>query len=147
MSTRTDLDLAASIIDDARHAMSPNQRGSRIVPTKRVLWSEDASRIVREWEDRKHRAAALHPRREVHVPSVDLDEATEPPTIRVWACAQCGKREPWGPGWYWYGSLRDLDLTGEPEYVVCSRACRERTATRRKHNPELLDQPTEGEQA
>jgi hypothetical protein len=53
----TDLDLAASIIADARHAMSPEKPGPRIEPTKRVLWSEDACRIVREWEDRKRRAA------------------------------------------------------------------------------------------
>lgn len=61
-----ELDLAAGIIDGARHALSPGRPGPRIEPAKRVLWSEDASRIVREWEDRKRRAAALHPRREVH---------------------------------------------------------------------------------
>lgn len=133
-----DLDLAASIIDDARHAMSPNQRGSRIVPTKRVLWSEDASRIVREWEDRKRRNAALHPRREVHL---HLDDDEMEPVPRVWVCARCGKRDTWGPGWSWFGSLRQLDMTGEPEFVVCSRECRNASAASGGHNPELIDAP------
>jgi hypothetical protein len=65
-SGEADLDLAASILDDARHALSPEQPGQRIEPAKRVLWSEDACRIVREWEDRKRRASWQPPAHVVH---------------------------------------------------------------------------------
>ena len=34
-----------------------------------------------------------------------------------WRCAVCGKREPWGPGWAWFGSWRQIgpDLLGGDE--------------------------------
>lgn len=53
------LDVAAGIIDDARHALSPDRPGPRIEPAKRVLWSEAAHKIVLEWQDRK-RVASCH---------------------------------------------------------------------------------------
>ena len=53
----TDLDLACVVLDLARHAIAGP--GRRIERTKDVLFGEDAARLVREWEDRKRRAAAL----------------------------------------------------------------------------------------
>lgn len=53
------VDIAASIIDDARHALAPERPGPRIEPAKRVLWSEDAHKIVTAWADRK-RIASCH---------------------------------------------------------------------------------------
>ena len=50
-----DLDTAAAIIDDARHAIT--DPGRRIDRTKEALFSEDAGRLVREWEQRKRAAA------------------------------------------------------------------------------------------
>lgn len=156
----TDLDLAAAIIDDARHALSPEKPGPRIEPAKRVLWSEDASRIVREWQDRKRKAADPTPahvrhhegearrstepdlRIEVQINpalTIDLDDSDTEPTVRVWKCTVCRKREPWGPGWAWFGSWRQLDLTGEPEFVACSPECRQKSARSRKLNPGLVD--------
>ena len=46
-----DLDTAAAIIDDARHAITGP--GRRIDKTTEALFSEDAGRLVREWETRK----------------------------------------------------------------------------------------------
>ena len=50
-----DLDLACEIIDAARHAITGP--GRRIDNTTEVLFSEDAGRLVREWEQRKRAAA------------------------------------------------------------------------------------------
>ena len=50
-----DLDTAAAIIDDARHAITGP--GRRIDKTMQALLTEDALRIVREWEQRKRAAA------------------------------------------------------------------------------------------
>lgn len=50
-----DLDLACEILDDARHAITG--KGFRITKTEDVLFSEDAGRLVREWEQRKRAAA------------------------------------------------------------------------------------------
>ena len=50
-----DLDTAAAIIDDARHAITGP--GRRIDKTMQALLTEDALRIVREWEARKRAAA------------------------------------------------------------------------------------------
>ena len=50
-----DLDAAAAIIDDARHAITGP--GRRIDKTMQALLTEDALRIVREWEQRKRAAA------------------------------------------------------------------------------------------
>ena len=50
-----DLDLACEIIDAARHAIT--DPGRRIYNTTEVLFSEDAGRLVREWEQRKRAAA------------------------------------------------------------------------------------------
>lgn len=71
--------------------------------------------------------------------TIDMDDTETEPVVRVWTCDQCGKRETWGPGWAWYGNYRQLDLTGEPEFVVCSPACRQKSASRKRHDPELLD--------
>ena len=50
-----DLDAAAAIIDDARHAITGP--GRRIDRTMQALLTEDALRLVREWEQRKRAAA------------------------------------------------------------------------------------------
>ena len=50
-----DLDLACEILDDARHAIT--DPGRRIDNTTEALFSEDAGRLVREWEQRKRAAA------------------------------------------------------------------------------------------
>ena len=50
-----DLDLACEILDAARHAIT--DPGRRIDNTTEVLFSEDAGRLVREWEQRKRAAA------------------------------------------------------------------------------------------
>jgi len=41
---------------------------------------------------------------------------------RVWICDACNKREIWGPGWRWYGSLADED-DGHIPRLVCSDEC------------------------
>ena len=113
----TDIDLAASIIDDARHALSPERPGPRIEPTKAVLWSDDASRIVREWEGRKRRAADPTPahvrhhkgeaarrtkRRYAHELYRLAEEGeTRPLAVEVPALyAYALGLETWGSGWY-----------------------------------------------
>lgn len=50
-----DLDLACEILDAARHAIT--DPGRRIDKTTEALFSEDAGRLVREWEQRKRAAA------------------------------------------------------------------------------------------
>ena len=55
----TDLDRACELLDLARHAIS--DPGKRIERTKGVLFGEDASRLVRDWEDRKRRARDITP--------------------------------------------------------------------------------------
>ena len=50
-----DLDLACEILDAARHAIT--DPGRRIDNTTEALFSEDAGRLVREWEQRKRAAA------------------------------------------------------------------------------------------
>ena len=50
-----DLDTAAAILDDARHAIT--DPGRRIDKTMQALLTADALRIVREWEQRKRAAA------------------------------------------------------------------------------------------
>ena len=50
-----DLDAAAAIIDLARHAIT--DPGRRIDKTMQALLTEDAGRLVREWEQRKRAAA------------------------------------------------------------------------------------------
>ena len=50
-----DLDLACEILDDARHAIT--DPGRRIDNTTEALFSGDAGRLVREWEQRKRAAA------------------------------------------------------------------------------------------
>lgn len=50
-----DLDLACEILDDARHAITGP--GRRIDNTTEALFSDDAGRLVREWEQRKRAAA------------------------------------------------------------------------------------------
>ena len=50
-----DLDLACEILDAARHAIT--DPGRRIDKTMQALFSEDAGRLVREWEQRKRAAA------------------------------------------------------------------------------------------
>jgi hypothetical protein len=52
----SDLDLAVSIIDDARHAITGARK--RIATTEAVLFGSDAARLVRERDDRRRIAAA-----------------------------------------------------------------------------------------
>lgn len=63
-----DLDTAAAILDDARHAITGP--GRRIDKTMQALLTEDALRIVREWEQRKR--AAADP-----LPDAAIDRRTE----------------------------------------------------------------------
>lgn len=87
-------------------------------------------------------AAVVETRRNPMV--IDLDDDRREPVVRIWVCAECGKRGTWEDGWSWYGSLHQLDLTGEPEFVVCSPACRRSTAARGGRNPDVLDAPKGG---
>lgn len=32
-----------------------------------------------------------------------VPEESTPEGRRIWTCAACGKRAPWGSGWRWYG--------------------------------------------
>lgn len=48
-----DLDAAAAIIDLARHAIYDNRGNLARARTKEALFTEDAGRLVREWEARK----------------------------------------------------------------------------------------------
>ena len=52
-----DLDLACEILDLARHEIYDNRGNRARARTKEVLFSEDAGRLVREWEQRKRAAA------------------------------------------------------------------------------------------
>ena len=52
-----DLDLACEIFDLARHAIYDNRGNLARARTKEALFSEDAGRLVREWEQRKRAAA------------------------------------------------------------------------------------------
>ena len=52
---RTDLYLALSIIDDARHAIYGP--GKKVANTEAVLFGEDATRLVRLLGEMKHDAA------------------------------------------------------------------------------------------
>lgn len=49
----TDLDLACELLDLARHEIYDNRGNRARARTKEVLFSEDAGRLVREWEARK----------------------------------------------------------------------------------------------
>ena len=48
-----DLDLACEILDLARHEIYDNRGNLARARTKEALFSEDAGRLVREWETRK----------------------------------------------------------------------------------------------
>ena len=52
-----DLDAAAAIIDLARHEIYDNRGNLARARTKEALFTEDAGRLVREWEQRKRAAA------------------------------------------------------------------------------------------
>ena len=70
--------------------------------------------------------------------AIDLsDDDTAEPGAIVWTCDQCGKRGRWEPGWTWFGSHRQMDLTGKPEAVMCSPACRTEHATAKGVDPEV----------
>ena len=70
---------------------------------------------------------------------VVIDLADDPPedARKIWRCAVCGHVGEWSDGWRWFGSFRQLEETGSPEFVVCSTECRNsdtahRLATRRR---------------
>ena len=52
-----DLDLACEILDLARHEIYDNRGNLARARTKEALFSEDAGRLVRDWETRKRAAA------------------------------------------------------------------------------------------
>ena len=52
-----DLDLACEILDLARHEIYNNRGNLARARTKEVLFSEDAGRLLRDWEARKRAAA------------------------------------------------------------------------------------------
>ena len=52
-----DLDLACEILDLARHEIYDNRGNLARARTKAALFTEDAGRLVREWEQRKRAAA------------------------------------------------------------------------------------------
>ena len=60
-STVNDLDLACEILDLARHAIYDNRGNLVRARTKEVLFTEDAGRLVREWEARKKSRLDLTP--------------------------------------------------------------------------------------
>lgn len=39
---------------------------------------------------------------------------------RRWRCDICGEEDYWGPGWAWWGSLRDMD-NGVIPFVQCPK--------------------------
>lgn len=43
--------------------------------------------------------------------------------LRIWTCNVCGRSEPWGSGWEWYGSLKIEEDCGHL-VATCSPACR-----------------------
>lgn len=45
-------------------------------------------------------------------------------------CSICGKTEPWGRAWVWYGSYKRLD-DGKPIVKMCSARCREKAKEQR----------------
>lgn len=50
--------------------------------------------------------------------------------MRRYRCDACGKFEPWGEGWVWYGSWKQLEGQGLPRVkpieVYCSEECAHR---------------------
>lgn len=58
-------------------------------------------------------------------------------TARRYRCIHCGKFEPWGAGWVWYGSWLQFEKSGAAE-IYCSEEC----ATRHSPRPfEVIDEP------
>ncbi len=60
----------------------------------------------------------------VSAASIDLSDGLAEPARKVWRCAVCGTTGGWSDGWRWFGSFRQVEETGAPEFVVCSKACR-----------------------
>lgn len=51
--------------------------------------------------------------------------------VRLHTCSVCGKAEPWGPTWSWYGSLMDCDNGDVVKY--CGPDCFNKRKA--KHKP------------
>ena len=52
---------------------------------------------------------------------------------RTWKCSCCGRQEPWGESWGYYGSMECKDCwTAAIDFVWCSDECRDKLAI--KHN-------------
>ena len=57
---------------------------------------------------------------------------------RLWDCTTCGQQGPWGPGWAWFGSYRELEATGIPTAVVCSDVCRRKHAEEARRDAAII---------
>ena len=71
--TASDLDIAAAIIDDARHAITGP--GRRVATTEAIVFGSDAARLVREWEAR--RLAVIRQQPPAHVMHHRASEADQ----------------------------------------------------------------------
>jgi len=43
---------------------------------------------------------------------------------RQHTCTVCGHTGPWGKGWEWYGSLKQIDESLTPVFKVCDHICK-----------------------
>lgn len=71
---------------------------------------------------------------------VDLDaDCDDEPAALLWTCDECGKRATWSHGWTWFGSYHQLDRTGKPEAVLCSKECREANAAKASRDAAVIE--------
>lgn len=52
-----------------------------------------------------------------------IDHPSKNSDRRHYECDWCGKCGPWGDGWRWYGSYRDLEDDPKSITVFCSEDC------------------------
>lgn len=45
------------------------------------------------------------------------------PRPRVHTCTVCGKKEPWGEDWSWYGSINHMDACPDDLPLGCTPDC------------------------
>lgn len=43
---------------------------------------------------------------------------------RVWTCDACGKQQPWGGDWTWFGSIGHVETCPDDLVTTCSEPCR-----------------------
>ena len=57
-----------------------------------------------------------------------ISDNQSPGGRRIYECDCCGNREPWGAGWAWFGSYRQMEDFGRkgvaPVMTICSATCR-----------------------